>query len=327
MTHSEGRIRWPGSAGIDKDFTVVYVARMWGTIAGRVLCATYPGGGNLLFGWWTDYQDIGYVTGPGFFLPDVRKPWDTKWQLYSADAAVASYVPRLLNDGVFLSEAQSVGAEGFNNTLNLSGYGDITDQETCDCEVAEVIIYDRKLSEPDRKSVEDYLRVKWMSVPADVVASPADTATGSDTHTVLSDDVRAAADVAAGTDALTVTWNRSRVPADLAGSTDAASVGIAVALDRSGVDVAGGTDSPAAPTTARASPPIRREEWMLFLLASSMPGWLRPTIWPLARTWSLHTGPGTRQRRTSPGVLTPRVFRLLEHQPSPIHQVVATPPR
>jgi hypothetical protein len=45
--------------------------------------------------------------------------------------------------------------------LNISGYANTED--TCDCEIAEVVLYNRKLSDSDRQTVEGYLRKKWLT--------------------------------------------------------------------------------------------------------------------------------------------------------------------
>jgi hypothetical protein len=156
------RLRITGT-GVAKDYTLAYVARMWGTTPGRILCAAYPSGGNTLFGWWTTYQDIAYATGGGgFFTPDTRTAWTTNWKLYSGDCATPSVQPRLFSDGVLLgSHPSPPAADGFGDTLNLSGYSPAGAEETSDCEVAEVVMYNRKLSDVERQQVEAYLRVKW----------------------------------------------------------------------------------------------------------------------------------------------------------------------
>jgi hypothetical protein len=155
---NEGRLRAVGLA-TTKDYTLVYVARQWGTTPGRIACATLPGG-NVLFGWWTTYQDIAYVTN-AFLTPDVRAAWTTNWKMYSADgASTPSYIPRLFSNGVLLS-GESTRTDGWANTFNLSGYEPTGPGETSDAEVAEVVFYNRKLSDADRQTVESYLRAKW----------------------------------------------------------------------------------------------------------------------------------------------------------------------
>jgi hypothetical protein len=163
MTHNEGRFRWNGKSNIYKDYTIVYVARHWGPQTGRVLCASYPASGNLLFGWWTSFEDIAYGTGGGgFFLPDTRKATTTDWKLYSADCDTPAVNPRLFSNGVFLgSHPAPPAADGFGNYLNLSGYDAVDLHESCDCEVAALLAYNRKLPDAERQQVEEYLRGKY----------------------------------------------------------------------------------------------------------------------------------------------------------------------
>jgi hypothetical protein len=163
---SEGRVRISGIAGLDKEFTLVYVARIAGPNAGRIVSATYPPT-NMLFGWWTTYMDIGYSTTGGFFVPDTRTAWTSAWKLYSGDAPAASptWEVRLFSDGVFLGSGARAApgpSDGWGGTFNISGYDATGTQETNDCEVAEVALYDRKLADADRQQVEGYLRDKWI---------------------------------------------------------------------------------------------------------------------------------------------------------------------
>lgn len=149
--------------GVTKDYTLAYVGRMVTTTGGRVICAAYPGGGNLLFGYWTSYMDIGYATGGGgFFTPDTRKAITTAWKLYSADCATPVVAPRLFSNGVLMgTHPTPPAADGWGGTLNLNGYGVASGEETGDCEIAEVVLYNRKLPDVERQEVEAYLREKW----------------------------------------------------------------------------------------------------------------------------------------------------------------------
>ena len=161
-TVSCGRFRLL-SSGVHKDFTLVYVGRMWSANVGRVVCAAYPSSGNMLFGYWTSYMDIAYCTGGGgFFVPDTRTATTTTWKMYSADGSTTgTYTPRFFSNGTLLGSHPTPPAiDGWAGSLNISGYGTST-EETCDCEVAELVLYDRKLSDAERAEVESYLRIKW----------------------------------------------------------------------------------------------------------------------------------------------------------------------
>jgi hypothetical protein len=168
FTVSAGRLRMTGT-GIDLNYTLVYVGRMApdGYSAGRIVNGAYQPA-NILFGWWNGYEDVAYA---GTFLtPDARKAVTTNWHLYSADAQSLievtheDYMPRLFSDGALLSGG-GVMTEGWKGTFSISGYDPTAAAETCDCEVAEVVMYDRKLSDAERQQVEGYLHEKWLEVP------------------------------------------------------------------------------------------------------------------------------------------------------------------
>jgi hypothetical protein len=160
---NEGRVRMNGT-GIDLNYTCVYVGRMWGlSSGGRIVTAQYPPS-NLLIGYWNFNEDVCYVEG--FLMPDARKPQTTNWHMYSLDGESLlpvtheDYKPRFFSNGVFLSgDHGSTG--GWKDTFSINGYAPTTIEETCECEIAEVVLYNRKLSDVDRQQVEAYLRDKW----------------------------------------------------------------------------------------------------------------------------------------------------------------------
>jgi hypothetical protein len=154
-------LRWSG-IGIDLDYTLVYVGRMWGTAPGRIVSASYQPA-NVAVGYHGGYEDKTYVEG--WLLPDVSKPQTMNWHLYSLDGGgvAPDYKPRFFSDGVFLSGDHGTNG-GWKGSFQLNGYSPSSGEETCDCEVAEVVMYDRKLSDVERQSVEAYLQQKWFAV-------------------------------------------------------------------------------------------------------------------------------------------------------------------
>ena len=158
---NEGRVRMTGT-GVDKDYTLIYASRIWGYNAQRVVNANYPPS-NLLFGYWYGYRDVAYST-PGFFVPNTQAahtPPSWPWYLYSGDGAAApTYTPRLFKNGVLLG-AGAGSTDGWMGYFNISGYQEPGAAETSDCEIAEVLLYNHKLTDAERAEVEDYLRVKW----------------------------------------------------------------------------------------------------------------------------------------------------------------------
>jgi hypothetical protein len=176
---NEGRLRMTGT-GVHLEYTVCYVARMAAPSIGRILCgnfSTATGTPNMLFGWWDAYEDLAFVGSAGFYFefltPDRRQPQSTSWKLYSGDGSVSEYgppgtpyLPRLFLDGAYLSGTMDASQrfDGWEGTLNLSGYKTENAEETCDCEVAELVMYNRKLPDAERQQVEGYLRDKWLPV-------------------------------------------------------------------------------------------------------------------------------------------------------------------
>jgi hypothetical protein len=158
FTVSEGRLRIQSGLGVDQDYTLTYLARIWGTTNGRILNAVYPPN-NLLFGWWTSYEEVFY--GNGFGSPDTRRPFTTNWQMIGGDSATGSDVKRMYANGVHVTDVTSSPPVNWGGTLAISGYDPTTSAETCDCEIAEVLLYNRKLPDTERVQVEDYLREKW----------------------------------------------------------------------------------------------------------------------------------------------------------------------
>jgi hypothetical protein len=156
ITGAQGRFRFTGT-GVDKDYTLAFVARRWSFRAGRVI--TCPAAtANILYGFWSTRSDCAYVEG--WLTPDDVVTSTTGWKLYSGDAT-STVGARLFVDGKLLRSGAATPAKGFGGTLNISGSDDAPSTEDADCEIAELIVYNRKLSDAERQQVEAYLRVKW----------------------------------------------------------------------------------------------------------------------------------------------------------------------
>jgi hypothetical protein len=153
-----GRYRFSGT-GVTYNYTLFYVARMWGPTRERVVTTAYPEGGNILYGFWSGKQDVAYAGA--FFSPNTEAPATTDWKLYSADSTPSSPSSgRLFSNGVLLGQHPAV-TEGFGGYFNVSGYSLTGAAETSDCDIAEVLQYNRQLTDAERIQVESYLRTKW----------------------------------------------------------------------------------------------------------------------------------------------------------------------
>jgi hypothetical protein len=142
-------------SGVHLDWTLAYVGRLVGPTPGRVVNAIYSPN-NLVLGFWNGNEDVLYDNG---FANNTYKPWTANWRLYSGDGSDSPRASRLFNDGVFLGSTTT--SQGWGGTLALGGYAPASHEETCDCEVAEVLLYNNKLPDADRQKVEAYLRDKW----------------------------------------------------------------------------------------------------------------------------------------------------------------------
>jgi len=155
---NEGRLRMLSGSGVYKEWTLVYVGRMVGPTSGRIVNAVYQPA-NLLVGYWNGMQDVMY--DGGFANPNLQTAWTSDWKMYGGDGSdTPSTHARLLSRGELLSTLGS-GVEGWKDTFSISGFDPEGTQETCDCEVAEVCLYNRKLDDAERQQVETYLREKW----------------------------------------------------------------------------------------------------------------------------------------------------------------------
>lgn len=163
----EGAVVMDGT-NVGTNFTIVFLARMVGPTAARIVAGdiNYT---NLALGWVAGNQDTAYAYGANYFGNPV--PWTDDWKLYSVDEGDPGDEPRFFSDGVLLGQAVSVATVGFDSTLVISGLGMDDGTQTSDCEVAELVLYDHLLTDPQRQRVESYFRAKWLG-PAAPLAPP-----------------------------------------------------------------------------------------------------------------------------------------------------------
>jgi len=155
ITQGAGRYRFTGT-GVNKDWTLIYVGRKWKVMAGRVVAA-HISQANLLVGFHHTEWDQCYVEG--WLSPVPETPTgSTSWKLYSADSTVSDPA-RFYSNGTLLYSGAATPSLGWGGTLCLSGFDDATQES--DCEIAELVMYNRRLSAPERQQVEGYLRTKW----------------------------------------------------------------------------------------------------------------------------------------------------------------------
>ena len=149
------------------DVSVFHVSRMVGPNVGRIFTNTYPPQTSSV-GTHTAGEPLMYDNGwigpqPGWSAVP------TPWKIYEAVCAESPRNSAFYVNGVLIGEAGS--SSGHDNRWNLSGYDATGNQETCDCEVAEMVTYDYALSPQERQQVENYLYEKWMSGKLNTVMS------------------------------------------------------------------------------------------------------------------------------------------------------------
>lgn len=163
MKPNEGRVR--GNTGLvgslpGYNFSLFYVGRMVGPTVGRIFSALYPAT-NFLTGFHSSGVDIAFdgtfIGSPAGYPGGLPTPWKQYGHTGLHDGA--TYTSYFYVNGSLVGTAAGPG--GLQSGWNLSGYEATGVSETCDGEVAEMLIYNRKLTDPERISVEGYLRTKW----------------------------------------------------------------------------------------------------------------------------------------------------------------------
>ena len=158
---SQGALRSVYSGAEPQNYTLLYIVRWVGNGVGRAFSAQYPPS-NFLVGMHTSGRDRMYDNGTWLDSPDgIGWNWIAPgpWRMYEADGVFA-LDSRFFIDGVRISTVGPGNGGGLTNGWGLSGYEN-SSAETMDIEVAELLLYDHRLTDPERVSVEGYLRTKW----------------------------------------------------------------------------------------------------------------------------------------------------------------------
>ena len=133
-------------------YTLFWVGRQTGGANGRVLNST--DGYNQLYGYWAGYKKQLYIGGDPSILGGQGS--DTVWDMFSHSRTASG--PYTFNwNGVSLGAVSSSSGNPLHGlTINAGDYG-----EQSDCEVAEILLYDRVLLPGQIQHVERYLSNKW----------------------------------------------------------------------------------------------------------------------------------------------------------------------
>lgn len=159
MTQGSGKMRWYSGTGVDKDWTLIYLARRWQLRNGRIITG-FASTSNMLVGFWNAYNDQCYLEG---WITPQATAQTTQWKIYSADSTSAA-PGRFFSNGVLLGTGTATPSKGWGGAFCINGStddADIAASEQADCEICEVVLYNRKISDAERQQVEAYLRYKW----------------------------------------------------------------------------------------------------------------------------------------------------------------------
>ena len=132
--------------------SVFYVGRMTGGVNGRILQSI---SNNWLLGYWSNAKNQAHFDG--WVSPPGSPPTDNLPHVFTAIVAGAGHNSEVWPDGNLIATNQG-GVTGPNGlAINSGAYGG----ETSNCQVAELLLYNRALSSEERSNVETYLKEKW----------------------------------------------------------------------------------------------------------------------------------------------------------------------
>jgi autotransporter-associated beta strand protein len=131
--------------------TIFYVSRQTGGSSGRVLTAI---DNNWLLGYHDGYRNRAYLEG--WVIVDSQTPSDTNPHLYATTIGGSGQNSTVWAEGTQIVSNQN-GTQGPNN-LNLGGdaYGEFSD-----CDISEVLVYNRVLLPSELDEIGTYLTVKY----------------------------------------------------------------------------------------------------------------------------------------------------------------------
>ena len=135
--------------------TIFYVSRQTGGSNARVLGAS---GNNWLMGYHGGQRDRFYFEG---WVKEAGVSSDTNPHLYVATIDGAGQPSTVWGDGTLLA-SNTGGTQGPNN-LELNGYS--SGGELSDCDISELVVYNRVLSTEERNAVTSYLNTKYSLTP------------------------------------------------------------------------------------------------------------------------------------------------------------------
>jgi len=141
---------------VSSTYTLFSVARMRDLSSpGRIIASIYPEKANYLAGWWGGYESTFYAEG---WVKSGTVSVTTNWHQYTTkgDGTTSTFY----ESGTSLA-SNTAGVSSPNGGIALSGYALASSTEMSNCDIAEVILYNRVLSDTERGSIESYLLSKY----------------------------------------------------------------------------------------------------------------------------------------------------------------------
>ena len=132
--------------------TVIYVARQTGGSNKRVLSAMTN---NWLLGYWSGAKNQAYYEG--WISTEGKPATDDLPHIFSGIVRGPGRESEIWVDGSILA-TNKYGITGPNGLAINTGLYQV---EASDCQVAEIIVFHRAISDTERQEVEEYLQKKW----------------------------------------------------------------------------------------------------------------------------------------------------------------------
>ena len=132
--------------------TVVYVARQLGGTNSRVLSAV---ANNWLLGFWSGAKNQAFYEG--WVSPSGSPPSDALPHIFVGIVKGSGKNSEVWADGVMIASNQN-GITGPNGlAVNTGAYPG----EVSNCQIAEIIVFNRDLTTSERQKLENHLKSKW----------------------------------------------------------------------------------------------------------------------------------------------------------------------
>lgn len=138
--------------------TVIYVTRQMGGSNKRVLSAMTN---NWLLGYWSGAKNQAFYEG--WVSKAGRPDTDNLSHVFSGIVRGPGQNSEVWADGEMVATNQNGNTGPGGLAINTGMYS----EEVSDCQVAEIIVFNRDISQSERQDVEAYLKAKWgINIPA-----------------------------------------------------------------------------------------------------------------------------------------------------------------